>query len=120
MVFCLFGMLPKSQRLSKNRIAYLLKKGKKTGNGYFTLKYLPTIATSSRFSVSISIAVLPKAVDRNHLRRQIYEILRLKKDALKKQYDVMIMVKSPTKELKTYQDLETTVLNTLNLLSNQK
>jgi len=89
-------MIRRSFRLKATRIAYLFKKGKKVGNIYVTVKFLPTSekAPSCRFCVVASAKLAPKAVTRNRLRRQLYEIIRLNKD-LEKKFDIAIITKPP-------------------------
>lgn len=70
-------MIPRKQRLLRSQISYLFRKGKKIENEYFTLKFLPIAQGQSRFCVIISTKIFSSAVKRNHLRRQIYEIIRL-------------------------------------------
>ena len=93
-------MLPKSHRLTNNRIAYLLKKGQKKGNNFFTIKYRPNRQTHSRFCVVTSIKISPKAVVRNRLRRQIYEVLRLNPQLPAAPTDIVIFVKNTVTKLK--------------------
>jgi ribonuclease P protein component len=90
-------MIRRSFRLKATRIAYLFKKGKKVGNTHVTVKFLPSgeKSPSSRFCVVTSAKVSPKAVTRNRLRRQIYEIIRLNKELLEKKFDIAIITKPP-------------------------
>jgi len=98
-------MLPKNQRLTSNRIEYLLKKGKKTGNDFFTIKYLPNqLKTKSRFCVIVSSKIHPKAVERNRLRRQIFEIFRLHPALPSAPADIVVIAKTPLTKL-NYQEL---------------
>ncbi|MGL5830913.1 MAG: ribonuclease P protein component [Candidatus Altimarinota bacterium] len=96
-------MLKKTQRLSKQKVQYLLKKGKYFSNSYLGIKLLANKVQINRFSVIISKKTLASAVDRNHLRRQIYEIIRLHSLDLPNQYDCLIIVKPPLLKLPTDQ-----------------
>ncbi len=87
-------MLPSSQRLSRNEIDYLYKKGVKKVTPGFIAKYLPGRKTKSRFCVVVSIKIAPKAVARNRVRRQLYEAIRLNQHLLGKNYDIMFILKS--------------------------
>lgn len=69
-------MLKKSQRISTNRVAWLLKKGGSINNNFFSAKFYLNKIAESRYSVVVSKKVAPLATDRNTLRRQLYEILR--------------------------------------------
>ena len=94
-------MLPKHQRLVNNRIEHILKKGLKKGNYFFTIKYLPSRHASSRFCVITSLNLSPKAVVRNRLRRQIYEIFRLNPLLPASPYDVVLITKPQLLKLTT-------------------
>lgn len=69
-------MISKNQRLSKNRVEYLLKKGISKNNSFLGLKYLPNNLSFCRFSVVVSKKIAKLATERNLVRRQIYTILR--------------------------------------------
>ena len=69
-------MLNKTQRLSTNRVSWLLKKGFKFNNDCVSVKFHLNPGPSSRFSIVVSKKVRPLATDRNLLRRQLYEIIR--------------------------------------------
>ncbi len=105
-------MLPKNQRLSSNRIEYLLKKGKKNGNTFFTIKYLPNRQTKNRFCVIVSSKIAPKAVQRNHIRRQIYEIFRLHPQLPSAPSDIAVIAKIPLTKL-SYPELTKTLVQAL-------
>ena len=98
-------MLPQSQRLSSSRIDYLLRKGKKGGDASLTVKYIHTSNPSSRFCVIVSSKIAPKAVRRNQIRRQIYEILRTNQHLLPASFDFALIARTSLLQL-TYQDLE--------------
>ncbi len=112
-------MLPKSQRLTSNRIEYLLRKGRrsteggrKNGNLFFTVKYLTTQQPQSRFCVIVSTKIFPKAVERNHLRRQIYEVFRLHPELPSFSADIVVIAKTPLTKL-NFQDLTKTIVQLL-------
>lgn len=69
-------MLNKSQRISKNQISWIHKKGKRFANEYFNVKFLLNKLEHSRYSIVVSKKNVNKAVDRNFLRRQLYEVIR--------------------------------------------
>jgi ribonuclease P protein component len=99
-------MIPSSLRLPKNRIGFLLRKGKKLANEYLVLKYQTggVGKTKNRFAVTISLKVDAKAVKRNLLRRQIYEIIRLNQSLIKKPSD-MIFIGKPALAGLTYEKI---------------
>lgn len=90
-------MIRRSFRLKATRITYLFKKGKKVENTYVTMKFLPAgeKSSSSRFCIVVSAKIAPTAVKRNRLRRQLYEIIRLNKESLEKNFDIAIITKAP-------------------------
>lgn len=88
-------MVPRNQRLSKKRIEYLFKKGKKIAQNSLVVKFLPTTRPFSRFCVIVSAKTEAKAVKRNLLRRRIYEILRLNENLLKSPLDLIIITNPP-------------------------
>lgn len=71
-------MLASKFRLKKkDSIPRILKKGRKLINSFLVIYYLKNNLTHHRFTVTTSLKLIPKAVLRNHLRRQFYEIIRL-------------------------------------------
>lgn len=115
-------MLPKTQRLTGNRIDYLLRKGKKTGTAFFALKHLPRqpspspAANKSRFCVIVSTKLFPKAVQRNRLRRQIYEIFRLHPDLPPVPVDIVVIAKPELTKL-DFQDMAKNLIQALQNLT---
>lgn len=97
-------MLPRSHRLQEKRIKYILKKGNKYSNNFFTIKYLPSTQSFSCFCVIVSAKTEPKAVKRNQLRRRIYEIFRLYGSKISPNYDVVFIAKEPLAE-KPYKEI---------------
>ncbi len=89
-------MIPRRLRLPPTRIEYLFKKGKRVVNDCLTLRYLPLTRQKKdacRFCVIISANLEPKAVKRNRLRRQIYEIIRLNRQIIPSNFDIIIIGK---------------------------
>lgn len=71
-------MLARRYRLTKqDHVPGILKGGKLKRNPHFVLRFRTNEKGHPRFSVIVSQKVLPKAVDRNRLRRRVYEIIRL-------------------------------------------
>lgn len=109
-------MLPKKQRLAKNRIEYILKKGKKKHTHFFTVKYLSTKLPISRFCVITSLKISAKATVRNRLRRQIYEIFRLHPELPATPSDLVLISKALILQLK-FAELTKNLLITLKNLN---
>ena len=108
-------MLPKHQRLIKYRIEHVLDKGRKKVNYFFILKYLPTKHHTSRFCVMTSLKVSPKAVVRNRIRRQIYEIFRLNPKLPAVPFDLVLIARSSITKL-SFAELTKALLTTLQTL----
>lgn len=68
-------MIAKKYRLNRKQINYIYRKGKNFNFGLVGVKSVPNTLGFSRFSVIIPKAVTKKAVDRNRLRRLMYEEL---------------------------------------------
>jgi len=66
---------------------------KKDGNKDLIIKYSPNNKDISRFAFIISNKISKKAVERNKLRRQMREVIRLKLDNIKPGYDVIFFAK---------------------------
>lgn len=115
-------MLPRHQRLSRQRIEYVFKKGKKIAKDIFILKILPNFKPASRFCVIVSTKIEAKAVKRNLLRRRIYEAIRLHqndKGNQEKNYDV-ILIPSNKIVQSSFQEIEKNILSLLQTLYHQK
>ena len=69
-------MLAKEARLKKQNIQYLLKKGDLRHTPFFIIREKSNIHNYARFGVIISKKLLVKAIDRNKLRRQIYNAIK--------------------------------------------
>ncbi|MBN2086725.1 ribonuclease P protein component [Candidatus Peregrinibacteria bacterium] len=99
-------MLSKKNRISNRQLLKkLFGKGKQYKNNNFIFKFLPSIEPISKFSVVVSKKVAPNAVDRNKLRRQIYDCIRNNLELLKSDIVVIIIVKSNSIESE-YEDLD--------------
>ncbi len=98
-------MIPQTLRLTKPRIAYILLKGKKINFDHLTGKFLPSQDSASHFCVVVSSKTAPLAVNRNRLRRQAYEIIRLNHALLARPCDLVIICKKTAANL-VFQDLQ--------------
>lgn len=108
-------MLPTKLRLKTSRVKQLLYKGLRNGNHYFNLKFSATNNKASRFCVIVSAKIYPKAVDRNRLRRQLYEIIRLNKELLIKNFDIILIAKPSIKDL-SFQTLKTLIIKSFKII----
>ncbi len=91
-------MLSKNKRLNKAKFKEILKKSKKIEGENFSyrVQFIKN-GQEPRFSVVVSSKVSPKAVVRNKIRRQIYEILG--KTALNGQISAIVYVKKEALKL---------------------
>lgn len=70
-------MIAKKYRIPRVNIAYILEKGDEKRSRLFIIKYKKNTKKFCRYRVIISKKLADKAIKRNRLRRQIYEIIRL-------------------------------------------
>lgn len=69
-------MIAKKFRVPKNLIPYILKKGNEATSQLFIVRKKENSRPFSRYRIIVSSKVASKAVDRNKLRRRIYEAIR--------------------------------------------
>ncbi|MBD3270714.1 ribonuclease P protein component [Candidatus Peregrinibacteria bacterium] len=110
-------MLKSNQRLSKQRIATILKRGRIKHSQYFNIKFLKNQQNHPRYSVIISKKVEKLATKRNRLRRQIYEIVNTEKIA-PLNLDFAIICKKQCTEI-NFQELQTKLIDTINNIDNK-
>ncbi len=82
-------------KVPKESIPYILRKGNSSKSKLFVIRLIKNDRNSFRYRVIISKKLLKEAVQRNKLRRQIYEILRTEtKDCQQKPtYDIILIPK---------------------------
>lgn len=97
-------MLSYNNRLRRSRVEHILKKGQKQANQHFSIKFLRGSASQSRFAVVVSLKIEPKAVDRNRLRRRIYEALKHAEQP-QDPVDMVLITRKSVKEM-TFQELQ--------------
>ncbi len=112
-------MIAKNLRLPRLRIKYVLHKGKKINIGGFAVRHLASGADNSRFCVVISTKVAPKAVDRNRLRRQIYETIRLNGDISGRRHCDMVIIGMPETAKIKQPALKNNIIEIINSVTNQ-
>ena len=90
-------MLPRRFKIGdRHRIEYAIKKGRRISGGVFQFRYLLNKLGCSRFAVVVSKKISKKAVERNVIRRRVYEALSQNLHHLSKTcYDVVVLI-SPT------------------------
>jgi ribonuclease P protein component len=103
-------MLAPKYRLIKEKD---FKKINALGRSFFSsglkLKYLANNQELSRFALIVSTKISKKATQRNRLKRQLREIIRLNQGKVKSGYDIIILTRGSVLN-KDYQELEKNVL----------
>ncbi len=103
-------MIAKDFRISKKKdLDVILRSRSKFYSNNFVLRFFKNELSKSRFCVVVSKKISKRAVDRNRIRRRIYEILRLNYDRIKPEFDFMIFVKQGVLKMQ-YVDMESEIL----------
>lgn len=106
-------MFKQKNRLKKDAdIKRVVKSGRGVFDPYCGLKYLQNGLDESRFTVVVGLKVNKKAVDRNRIRRQYREIIRLRLDQMKKGYDVVFLTSKQALDI-DYQEKEERLVKVL-------
>lgn len=94
-------MIAKQHRVPREKISYILSKGASFTSKCFIIRYAKNDVNFSRYRTIVSKKIDSKAVNRNKLRRQIYEATRekIKKENKKTtNYDIILIPKKSIKE----------------------
>jgi ribonuclease P protein component len=83
-------MLRKADRLTTAEVT-ALSQGKSVFGTLLSLRFLP--AGRTKFAVAVSKKVASRAVDRNAMRRKVYDVLKIASKGLKMGVFAMIMPK---------------------------
>lgn len=95
-------------------LAYLYKNGQIARTKNLTFKYILNKKRQfPRVAIVVSKKVAKRAVDRNRIRRRIYEIIRLELDNFSASYDLVIIVHSIEVRDMDYQELKNKILASL-------
>lgn len=87
-------MLRKEFRVTKKRdFEKIRKRGKFFSNNTFSINFAPNHLTFSRIAVVVKKKLLKKATLRNHLKRQIREIIRINFKKIRPGFDIIIIPK---------------------------
>ncbi|MFA6305192.1 MAG: ribonuclease P protein component [Candidatus Gracilibacteria bacterium] len=97
-------MIAKKFKIPKKYIALILEKGASFDSKLFVIRFRENKIEFPRFRIIVSTKFAKKAVDRNRIRRQIYEALRLitKENSNIRPLDIILIPKKQilTKEFK--------------------
>lgn len=70
-------MLKKQQRVTSNKdFQFIYRRGRHNSSAFFSINYINNIYGQTRVGVVISKKVARKAVERNHLKRQLRSIIQ--------------------------------------------
>jgi len=106
-------MFKQKNRLKKDEdIKRVVKSGRSVFDSHCGLKYLQNGLAESRFTVVVGLKVSKKAVDRNRVRRQYREIIRLHLGKMKKGYDVVFLTSKQALAI-DYQEKEERLMKVL-------
>ncbi|MCK4553470.1 ribonuclease P protein component [Candidatus Parcubacteria bacterium] len=109
-------MLNKINRLTKDKdFDNIFKNGKSSYDKLIGVKAIQNQLGNSRFGILVSAKVSKKAVERNKIKRQIREIIKLQLNKIKLGYDVVIIT-LPAILGKSYQEIERSVISHLKKL----
>jgi len=108
-------MLARENRVPRADFKRLLKKSKPRGSVYFVVYAFPSPLSRLRASCVVSTKVFRSAVQRNHLRRQLYEIVRLQYATLPAGQDLIILAR-PQAARASYDQLSTDLTHHLRKL----
>lgn len=114
-------MLNKKNRIGNPKvIEKLFDKGKLYKNHFLIFKYEKSPSDTPQFAVVVSKKIYRKAVKRNRLRRQIYEILRLNLELLKENVKALVIAR-PSSQKASFQELSKSIAKFLKTTqSNEK
>lgn len=103
-------MLKKTLKVPRQHIPFILKKGHENISLLFIARYHKNEEHFSRYRVIISKKLHPKAVNRNKLRRQVYEAIRNNIEQSSSALDIILI---PKKNIlnKDYQEIEQDIKN---------
>lgn len=90
-------------------LSYVNRKGEVFRSRHIILKVVKSRRTHSRIAVVVSKKTLKSAVDRNRVRRRVYEIMRNELPAFNDAYDISCVVVSRDVRTLPYADISGTI-----------
>lgn len=93
---------------SRGGVNFTYRHGRAVRSPLISLIYTPNTRKKTRFAVVVSKKVLKSAVGRNHIRRRVYEVIRLRLPELKTPTDHIFIIHN--KEISTIKSTELTKL----------
>ena len=111
-------MLSQKSRISNTRLIDKLKKeGQSYKTSHFVFKFLPSTSGDSKFAAVVSKQIAPKAVNRNKIRRQIAEGIRMNQSILKSPIVCLAIAKKGSPENLEYSIIESQIKEFFNQIS---
>jgi len=111
-------MLKKIYRISNQRlILKLSRQGRNYSTKWFVFKFLPSGTPESKFALSISKKIVSRAVNRNKLKRQLYESLRSHLVAIKSPIVCLIFIKKEIPEKRRFSEIDPQLQRFVNSLT---
>ena len=102
-------MLKKENQLKKDKeFDKVFKNGRSSFSKILGIKAVANRLEMSRFGILVSNKISQKAVERNKIKRQIREVIRLQVPGIKPGFDVVIFTLSPILG-STYQEIEKSI-----------
>jgi len=104
-------MLPKKYKLKRNNdFKKIFEQGRHYQQDFIRLKILKNNLEISRFCLMVGLKVSKKATQRNKIRRQLEEAVRLNLNKINSGFDAVILVNPEIIE-KNYQEIEKTLID---------
>lgn len=110
-------MLAQKNRIGGGvKLETLAKRGREKRTPHLIFRFLPTLTPSSAFAVTVSQKIAKHAVDRNRLRRQIAEALRIQQDILKAPWEIFVIARPAVQKL-DFQEIAAEIIQFFNQLN---
>ncbi len=107
-------MVRKNQRFhGRKHIRHVLSRGETLRSNLWSIKGLATRG-QGRVAVVVSAKVAPKAVDRNRIRRRIFEAIRISTEDISKDVDYIVIVNNKDTLNRTFTELKRELIEDCN------
>ena len=107
MVYNIYNRLNKKYRFhARGGVKYVYQHGKTVRKTQMSLVFMPNERGFTRVAVVVSKKVAKSAVERNRIRRRVFEILRLNFDLVPKKNDYIFVVYSKAVGKMSFSELE--------------
>lgn len=103
-------MLSKQNRLNRDSVAEIFKKGKSFSSDNFILKITPIEQKESAFAFVVQSKTTKKAVERNKLKRRARSVVRNILNSIKNNIGVIVFLKKSSIDM-TYKEMNEELAN---------